>query len=365
MKEADRKTSGWRSPVTVVKTALFAVYSTVVGTFLWPFQKTKNLFLWTFGLEGPTEADSRRGSGNDDQLSVGSATSLVDSKTLKRRGRKEQMNRLKEDIRTMAGRLNAMEEQVREIDSSRYHLQSELKDTKKMVESTKSDARKTREDMKSLRQEVEMKFKASDFTLPLRTGSQTSLSKHSSTSSTPEGSCPSTLNISRSLSFSQDSATHQVTMKLTNFTRLQAANQPWHSPPFETSRDGHTMCLEVYPNGRNGRGTHLSVYTFIVKGKNDDNLQWPFVGNVVVELLNQLNDDSHTKMDFGEYITASPRVPQSVELANTIGMPEFVPLSDLRYKPKQKCQYLRNDTLYFRVSIDFQQRSQKSVSSPV
>ena len=345
-----KRASGWRSPVTVAKSAVFSLYSTAVSILLWPFQKVKGLLYWTAGWDEGHAGDSRRGSGNEDDLSGCSATSLVDARSMKRRGKREQIHKLKDEVSVMAGRLSAMEEQVREIDSSRYHLQGELRDTKKLVESTKSEAEKTRKDMKSLRQEVEMKFKAADLNLPLHT----SQSKNSSTSSTPEGSGPPTPNTSRSVSVSQNSSKLQFTMKLTNFTRLQAANQPWYSPPFETSKDGHTMCLEVYPNGRSGRGTHLSVYTFIVKGKNDDQLQWPFVGHVVVELLNQLNDDNHVKMDFGEYTAPSPQVPDSVELANSIGMPQFLPLSDIRFKPKQKCQYLRNDILYFRVTVDVQ-----------
>ncbi len=54
------------------------------------------------------------------------------------------------------------------------------------------------------------------------------------------------------------------------------------------------MKMKVYTNGRNsGFGSHLSVYACIVKGEFNDDLNWPFVGDIKIELLNQLEDKSH------------------------------------------------------------------------
>ena len=41
------------------------------------------------------------------------------------------------------------------------------------------------------------------------------------------------------------------------------------------------MCFEVFANGDNtGKDTHVSVYVRLVAGDNDDQLQWPFVGDI-------------------------------------------------------------------------------------
>ncbi len=52
-----------------------------------------------------------------------------------------------------------------------------------------------------------------------------------------------------------------------------------------------TMEIRVDANGhREGEGTHVSVFACLIKGKYDDNLNWPFVGEIITELLNQLED---------------------------------------------------------------------------
>ena len=45
--------------------------------------------------------------------------------------------------------------------------------------------------------------------------------------------------------------------------------------------------LAIHPSGLSeGRTTHLSVYLNILRGEYDDNLQWPFNGDIVVEMYN-------------------------------------------------------------------------------
>ena len=41
------------------------------------------------------------------------------------------------------------------------------------------------------------------------------------------------------------------------------------------------MFLSVYANGsNNGENTHVSVFAQIMAGDNDDQLQWPFFGDI-------------------------------------------------------------------------------------
>ena len=50
------------------------------------------------------------------------------------------------------------------------------------------------------------------------------------------------------------------------------------------------MCIGVAPQGVfEGKGTHLSLYAFLMKGDYDNNLPWPFRGTVHLRLINQLD----------------------------------------------------------------------------
>jgi len=56
------------------------------------------------------------------------------------------------------------------------------------------------------------------------------------------------------------------------------------------------MCLNVYAGGNgNGKGTHVSVYLYLMKGPYDDKLgHWPLRGMFKAELLSQVNDGKYT-----------------------------------------------------------------------
>ena len=54
------------------------------------------------------------------------------------------------------------------------------------------------------------------------------------------------------------------------------------------------MCVRVDANGYDDAAdTHVSVFASLMKGRNDDNLPWPFTGEVTFTLLNQLADKNH------------------------------------------------------------------------
>ncbi len=54
------------------------------------------------------------------------------------------------------------------------------------------------------------------------------------------------------------------------------------------------MKIGVCTNGKGeGEGSHVSVYALVIEGKYDDELNWPFVGKVYIDILNQLQDRNH------------------------------------------------------------------------
>ena len=143
--------------------------------------------------------------------------------------------------------------------------------------------------------------------------------------------------------------------KLMYYTQKKQENKDWYSPGFHTSPGGYKMRLSVDPNGYgDAEGTHVSCYICLMSGKHDDTLEWPFQGEVTIELLNQLEDKNHKECT-SHYNGSTPeeckqRVPKG-EDAKGWGMPQFISHSELEYNPFTNCQYLKDDSLYFRVSV--------------
>ena len=78
------------------------------------------------------------------------------------------------------------------------------------------------------------------------------------------------------------------------FSQYRSSDQDWYSPPFYTRPGGYKMRITVDANGDgDGADTHVSVYAYLMRGRNDDNLPWPFTGEVTITLLNQLEDINH------------------------------------------------------------------------
>uniref|UniRef100_T1DF65 TRAF-2 n=1 Tax=Dendrocoelum lacteum TaxID=27895 RepID=T1DF65_9PLAT len=59
------------------------------------------------------------------------------------------------------------------------------------------------------------------------------------------------------------------------------------SESFYSSNPGYRMCLKIYPNGDGSAfGNYLSVYFVLMKGKYDDQIQWPFNSIISIRLVN-------------------------------------------------------------------------------
>ena len=139
-----------------------------------------------------------------------------------------------------------------------------------------------------------------------------------------------------------------VTFSVSEYRKKRETDAAFMSPSFYTSPNGYHMAVSVHANGYDcGVGTHLSVYASILKGKHDTALKWPFVGEVKISLLNQLADKNHH--DKSILITAEDSARAEVA---AWGYSKFISLSSLGYDPVKKTQYLKDDALYFKVSVD-------------
>ena len=131
--------------------------------------------------------------------------------------------------------------------------------------------------------------------------------------------------------------------------------QYWFSDPVYSYFGGYKMRLNVVANGYGeGEGTHVSVYIYLLQGENDDNLAWPFRGTIKVSLLNQLEDRQHLTMklwspDSDTSEDASGRLIGRKRAGTGIGQPYFISHQDLGCHGDKNQQFLRDDTLFFRV----------------
>ena len=58
------------------------------------------------------------------------------------------------------------------------------------------------------------------------------------------------------------------------------------SPPFLSSPHGYQFCVRLNMSGHgNGSGTHVSLYLYIMKGPNDDSIEWPTKQGVFKAIL--------------------------------------------------------------------------------
>ena len=143
-------------------------------------------------------------------------------------------------------------------------------------------------------------------------------------------------------------------IKMEGFQEKKEKNELCCSDPVYSHFGGYKMCLSVDANGQGrGQGTHVSVFVDLMRGDYDDNLKWPFKGTIQVSLLNQLED--------GQHLTREPwspddDVPEDIsgrvtkgERAAGWGHSAFIPHQDLKYCGDKNCQYLKDNTLFFRV----------------
>ena len=148
---------------------------------------------------------------------------------------------------------------------------------------------------------------------------------------------------------------------MTSFEQHKKSEDIWLSPPFYSHIGGYKMCISVYANGCGaGEDTHLSVYLNMMPGEYDDNLKWPFHGEVTVQLLNQRNNANHCEgplIESGDYssndidfMVCIAQVQEPQQHGPEWGYHEFIPHERLAYNASKDCQYLINDCLKFQVN---------------
>ena len=134
--------------------------------------------------------------------------------------------------------------------------------------------------------------------------------------------------------------------KLADYQMKKENGGAFTFPAFYTYPRGYHIALRVDANGLNtGAGTHVSVYASRVAGRYDADLKWPCLDHVTFTLLNQLEDKNHHTIQ----VTLVPQNNGRVGLSK--GVNQFISQSALGHNPAKNMQYLKHDTLYFKMSF--------------
>ena len=141
---------------------------------------------------------------------------------------------------------------------------------------------------------------------------------------------------------------------ITRFSDRIRIHQEYSSPPFYTSARGYRMRLKVFPAGNGtGKGTHVSMFGYLMKGDYDDELNWPFTADVVVDILNWRGDNNHHRV-VCEFNEGSPddvraRVYDDNKVASGQGNAKAIEISTVMYSSSSDPQYLSEDCMCIRV----------------
>ena len=144
-------------------------------------------------------------------------------------------------------------------------------------------------------------------------------------------------------------------IKMHQFNQLKSNKLTWCSPGFYTHSGGYKMCIYVYANGHDdGEGTHLSLFLRMMKGENDDTLTWPIRYKCTFTILNQFRNKDHYTivMNSPKDVHYNSRVLSGERSGDGWGCTRFISHDLLDFNQNPKCQYLKDDSLYFRVKVE-------------
>ena len=144
------------------------------------------------------------------------------------------------------------------------------------------------------------------------------------------------------------------TFQVADFHKHKTNSNIIYSPPFYTCPGGYKLCVRVDADGcGDGQGTHISAFIYLMRGEYDDHLSWPFTGRVTAELLNQVDNRHHHSMtvQFSVDYAEGQRVVNAERASSGRGQQQFILHTSLDYNAIENCQYLKDDSLYFRFKV--------------
>ena len=148
-----------------------------------------------------------------------------------------------------------------------------------------------------------------------------------------------------------------VVIRLAQFEKYKKNCGCFNTTGFYTRDKGYKMLLSIYPNGLLASDrNNVTVCIYLMKGEHDDHLSWPVRGTLTIQLLNQLSDSNHSEPApflFNSSGSHYHRVMKGTRSTLGLWYGHLIPHKRLSYDADKKCQYLKDDCVFFRV-CDFQ-----------
>ena len=117
-------------------------------------------------------------------------------------------------------------------------------------------------------------------------------------------------------------------------------------PPFFTHPHGYRLCLQVFPNSyRRGKGTHVSLFMYVMQGPFDSLLKWQFRGELTVQVVNQVGDHDHWEAGGMHAV----RVIGRERAEGGWGFHHFIPHTILEHGSAKEVQFVKENHFIVRV----------------
>ena len=140
---------------------------------------------------------------------------------------------------------------------------------------------------------------------------------------------------------------------------LSSPDAEWYSEPFVSDVQGYKFCLQVVANGMmTSAGSDVSICIKLMRGDYDDQLKWPFQGEITVQILNWVCDQRHATrvIDFNsdaKRYGACGRVLNGCmgdRAAKGWGILPFLPHAYLPFNKDRNTEFMKNNRLCIRVA---------------
>ena len=98
---------------------------------------------------------------------------------------------------------------------------------------------------------------------------------------------------------------------MNNFSKHNADDDSWFSHIFYTAPNGYKPQLRIDAVGHSSaKDTHISASVYLMKGRNDDKLKWPFQSHINVQLLDSWDNQNHVERIFSHNMTSTHNLDQ-------------------------------------------------------
>ena len=141
-----------------------------------------------------------------------------------------------------------------------------------------------------------------------------------------------------------------TTFAVGRFSSRKISGETYNCPPFYANPGGYKLRVEIKPSGTGlGLGTHVSLYFYLVPGRHDARLKWPFRGSVTIALKNHNGPDYERTLHYNKRTDEScATVTDDRRPSDGYGFDRFIPHEELD-APIFGAAYLVDDRLQFRM----------------